>query len=253
MRKVMFVFFALLAISMMAMPAYAQGGNAAASGGANWVAISSGFGIAIAAGLAGLGQGRVGAAACEAMARTLPPSSDSVGPDSGPGLHRVAGAVYAGYHLRQGSLVLPCSNLRRPILGWGVLLCWPIFGWDVLGCDRIRNQNHGRLTRLRKRGEGLRVDVVSPAVRALDGFTLSLERGEIFGFLGPNGAGKTTAIHLALGFMRPSSGAGESWASRSAMQPPGPAWDFWRRMSRCIIARRSNSYASQRCAEWHAS
>jgi ABC-2 type transport system ATP-binding protein len=45
-------------------------------------------------------------------------------------------------------------------------------------------------------------------VRALDGFTLSLERGEIFGFLGPNGAGKTTAIHLALGFMRPSSGCG---------------------------------------------
>ena len=45
-------------------------------------------------------------------------------------------------------------------------------------------------------------------VRALDGFTLSLERGEIFGFLGPNGAGKTTAIHLALGFMRPSSGHG---------------------------------------------
>ena len=45
-------------------------------------------------------------------------------------------------------------------------------------------------------------------VRALDGFTLSLERGEIFGFLGPNGAGKTTAIHLALGFMRPTSGAG---------------------------------------------
>jgi ABC-2 type transport system ATP-binding protein len=46
-------------------------------------------------------------------------------------------------------------------------------------------------------------------VRALDGFTLSLERGEIFGFLGRNGAGKTTAIHLALGFMRPSSGRGQ--------------------------------------------
>jgi ABC-2 type transport system ATP-binding protein len=45
-------------------------------------------------------------------------------------------------------------------------------------------------------------------VRALNGFSLSLERGEIFGFLGPNGAGKTTAIHLALGFMRPSSGRG---------------------------------------------
>src|SRR5208337_584049 len=46
-------------------------------------------------------------------------------------------------------------------------------------------------------------------VRALDDFSLSLERGEIFGFLGPNGAGKTTAIHLALGFMRPSAGAGQ--------------------------------------------
>jgi len=45
-------------------------------------------------------------------------------------------------------------------------------------------------------------------VRALDNFSLSLERGEIFGFLGPNGAGKTTAIHLALGFMRMSSGSG---------------------------------------------
>lgn len=45
-------------------------------------------------------------------------------------------------------------------------------------------------------------------VRALDDFSLSLERGEVFGFLGPNGAGKTTAIHLALGFMRPSAGAG---------------------------------------------
>ena len=46
-------------------------------------------------------------------------------------------------------------------------------------------------------------------VRALDGFTLAVEQGEIFGFLGPNGAGKTTAIHLAMGFMRPSSGSGE--------------------------------------------
>ncbi|MGC2112035.1 MAG: ABC transporter ATP-binding protein [Candidatus Korobacteraceae bacterium] len=46
-------------------------------------------------------------------------------------------------------------------------------------------------------------------IRALDGFGLSLERGEIFGFLGPNGAGKTTAIHLALGFMRPTSGIGK--------------------------------------------
>jgi ABC-2 type transport system ATP-binding protein len=45
-------------------------------------------------------------------------------------------------------------------------------------------------------------------LRALDGFSLSVELGEIFGFLGPNGAGKSTAIHLAMGFMRPTSGSG---------------------------------------------
>jgi len=45
-------------------------------------------------------------------------------------------------------------------------------------------------------------------VRALDTFDLQVEAGEIFGFLGPNGAGKTTAIHLAMGFMRPSQGLG---------------------------------------------
>jgi ABC-2 type transport system ATP-binding protein len=45
-------------------------------------------------------------------------------------------------------------------------------------------------------------------VQALQQFSLSVESGEIFGFLGPNGAGKSTAIHLAMGFMRPSSGTG---------------------------------------------
>jgi ABC-2 type transport system ATP-binding protein len=48
----------------------------------------------------------------------------------------------------------------------------------------------------------------SRTVRALERFTLSVEPGEIFGFLGPNGAGKTTAIHLAMGFMRPTRGRG---------------------------------------------
>jgi F-type H+-transporting ATPase subunit c len=70
MRKVMMIVFALMALMMVAMPAFAQeAGGAAASSHANYVAIAAGFGIAIAAGLAGLGQGRVGAAACEAMAR----------------------------------------------------------------------------------------------------------------------------------------------------------------------------------------
>jgi len=50
--------------------------------------------------------------------------------------------------------------------------------------------------------------------RALDSFNLQVEAGEIFGFLGPNGAGKTTAIHLAMGFMRPTGGSGRLLGER---------------------------------------
>src|SRR3989475_12334344 len=46
------------------------------------------------------------------------------------------------------------------------------------------------------------------SIHALDSFTVQVEAGEIFGFLGPNGAGKSTAIHLAMGFMRPTGGQG---------------------------------------------
>jgi ABC-2 type transport system ATP-binding protein len=44
--------------------------------------------------------------------------------------------------------------------------------------------------------------------RALDGLDLTVVPGEVQGFLGPNGAGKSTAIHLAMGFMRPTHGSG---------------------------------------------
>ncbi|MDQ6793619.1 MAG: ABC transporter ATP-binding protein [Chloroflexota bacterium] len=43
---------------------------------------------------------------------------------------------------------------------------------------------------------------------ALDGLTMTVERGEVFGFLGPNGAGKTTAVRLLMGLARPTSGRG---------------------------------------------
>ena len=45
------------------------------------------------------------------------------------------------------------------------------------------------------------------AVKAVDGLSLSMERGEILGFLGANGAGKTTAIKMITGLVRPTSGA----------------------------------------------
>src|SRR5699024_9284440 len=44
------------------------------------------------------------------------------------------------------------------------------------------------------------------AVRALDGLSLSAQRGAVTALLGPNGAGKTTAISCATGLLRPDGG-----------------------------------------------
>ncbi len=43
-------------------------------------------------------------------------------------------------------------------------------------------------------------------IKAVDGLTLTVKPGEIFGFLGPNGAGKTTTIKMIAGLLRPDSG-----------------------------------------------
>ncbi|MFQ5992787.1 MAG: ABC transporter ATP-binding protein [Nitrospiraceae bacterium] len=48
-----------------------------------------------------------------------------------------------------------------------------------------------------------------PAVTVLDGLSLSVCKGEIYGFLGPNGSGKTTTLKILLGLMRASSGRTE--------------------------------------------
>ena len=43
-------------------------------------------------------------------------------------------------------------------------------------------------------------------VKAVNGLSLAVRQGEIFGFLGTNGAGKTTTIKMLLGFFRPDAG-----------------------------------------------
>jgi len=66
MRTLSYVFLALSAL-FLAVPAYAQGGATGST--TNWVAITSGFAMAIASGLCGLGQAKATAASAEALGR----------------------------------------------------------------------------------------------------------------------------------------------------------------------------------------
>ncbi len=74
-------------------------------------------------------------------------------------------------------------------------------------------------------------------VHALDGLSLQVESGSIFGFLGPNGAGKSTTIRLLTGLARPSGGqawvagvpvsASHQVAARIGYLPEEPAFYNW--------------------------
>ncbi|MDO8750837.1 MAG: ATP-binding cassette domain-containing protein, partial [Dehalococcoidia bacterium] len=44
------------------------------------------------------------------------------------------------------------------------------------------------------------------SLTAVDGVSLSVHQGEVFGILGPNGAGKTTALEIMEGLQQPTSG-----------------------------------------------
>jgi len=43
-------------------------------------------------------------------------------------------------------------------------------------------------------------------LKAVDGLSLEVRRGAVFGFLGPNGAGKTTSINMICGLLKPDEG-----------------------------------------------
>jgi F-type H+-transporting ATPase subunit c len=66
MKKLQYLFMSLAGL-LLATPAFAQGAAAPASNW--WVSIGAGIGMAIAAGLCGLGQGKATASATEALAR----------------------------------------------------------------------------------------------------------------------------------------------------------------------------------------
>ncbi len=74
-------------------------------------------------------------------------------------------------------------------------------------------------------------------VKAVDGVSFSIERGEIVGFIGPNGAGKSTTIKMLTGILVPTSGA----ATVDGLIP-------WH--DRKILARRMGVVFGQRTQLW---
>ena len=66
---------------------------------------------------------------------------------------------------------------------------------------QVRERHEGRFGALR----GL-VSSRTRAVRAVDGVTFGVRKGEMVGYLGPNGAGKSTTIKMLTGLLVPSSG-----------------------------------------------
>ena len=68
MRKLFFVMMLTFIALAVATPVFAQGAEAAHAG-TNWVAITSGFAMAIASSICALAQGKAISAACESLAR----------------------------------------------------------------------------------------------------------------------------------------------------------------------------------------
>jgi ABC-2 type transport system ATP-binding protein len=57
---------------------------------------------------------------------------------------------------------------------------------------------------------------------AVDKVTMTVRRGEVYGFLGPNGAGKTTTLRMLLGLIRPTAGEARIGPSVGALiEGPG--------------------------------
>ena len=52
--------------------------------------------------------------------------------------------------------------------------------------------------------------------RAVDGLSMEVKSGKVFGFIGPNGAGKTTTIKLMTGILQPDDG--EIWLDEHSMK-----------------------------------
>ena len=70
----------------------------------------------------------------------------------------------------------------------------------------------------------------------VDNVSMTVKRGEIYGFLGPNGSGKTTCIRMMCGLLTPDAGTGTCLG-----------WDI---MKNSVEIRRHVGYMTQRFSFW---
>lgn len=80
-------------------------------------------------------------------------------------------------------------------------------------------------------------------VRAVDGVSLTVSQGQVYGFLGPNGSGKTTTIGLILGLLHPSAGSVTLFGERVTPCHTQPL----RRVGALVGAPSLVPYLSARC------
>ncbi|MEK7284823.1 MAG: ATP-binding cassette domain-containing protein, partial [Chloroflexota bacterium] len=70
----------------------------------------------------------------------------------------------------------------------------PVIELEDVRKDFVVHRSAGRFRRERS------------VVRAVDGISVSIERGSVVGYIGPNGAGKSTTVKMLTGILVPSSG-----------------------------------------------
>ena len=88
----------------------------------------------------------------------------------------------------------------------------------LFGMTRVLANHHANITYVDMHGAGTLSDTyfeftlpehaasedVLRDLKAVDGISLTVPRGEVLGFLGPNGAGKSTTMKMLTGFLEPA-------------------------------------------------
>src|ERR1700704_2703497 len=103
---------------------------------------------------------------------------------------------------------------------------------DLTKVFQVHSGGSGRLAGVRRF-----VAPISRAVRAVDGISFTIGRGEVVGYIGPNGAGKSTTIKMLTGILTPSGGA-----TRVLGLDP--------QRQRVVLARRVGAVFGQRTQLW---